>query len=160
MKYYDRISDILSLINMEKFIIYCDGASRGNPGPASIGALIQNNEEKIIKRIGEEIGIKTNNEAEYEAIIFALKKLKQLISKDKTKKAGVEIRLDSELVASQLNGKFKIKEKNLVPLFIKVWNLKTDFKNISFRQIPREKNREADRLANEALNQKQTAPLF
>ena len=134
-----------------KFIIYTDGGARGNPGPAGIGAVI--NVAGEIKKYGQYIGQATNNEAEYQAVIFALKKLKQLIGKEKAKsEAEVEIHLDSELLASQINGEYKIKEKRLQELFLEVWNLKQDFKTVSFRHIPREDNRGADRLVNQALD--------
>ena len=136
---------------MNKFIIYTDGGARGNPGPAAIGVVIKTPME--IKKYGEYIGEATNNEAEYQAVIFALKKLKQLIGKEKAKsEAEVEIHLDSELLASQLNGEYKIKEKRLQQLFLEVWNLKQDFKNVAFKYIPREDNRGADKLVNQILD--------
>lgn len=129
-----------------KIIVYTDGGSRGNPGPAAIGVVFDN------KEYGEFIGTRTNNQAEYEAIIFALKKIKQILGKEKAKETRVEIRADSELVIRQLNGNYKILEKELQPLFIKVWNLKLDFKEVSFLQIPREKNKQADSIVNKILN--------
>ena len=134
-----------------KFTIHTDGGSRGNPGPAAIGVVIKGAGE--IRNYGEFIGRTTNNEAEYQAVIFALKKLKQLIGKEKSKsEAEVEIHLDSELLASQLNGEYKIKEKKLQELFLEVWNLKQDFKNVVFKYIPREDNRGADKLVNQVLD--------
>ncbi|HOK35247.1 MAG TPA: ribonuclease HI family protein [Candidatus Pacearchaeota archaeon] len=139
-----------------KFIVHTDGGARGNPGPAAIGVVIQlltnNLQLTTEKQYSEYIGKATNNEAEYMAIIFALKKLKQLFGKNKIKNLEVEIYLDSQLIARQLQGKYKILEKNLQPLFLKVWNLKTEFKNVNFNYVPREKNREADKLVNEALD--------
>ncbi len=135
-----------------KYIVYTDGGARGNPGPAGIGVVIKGPAE--VKKYGEYIGQATNNEAEYRAVIFALKKLKQLIGKEKSKsEAEVEIHLDSELLANQLNGEYKIKEKNLQQLFLEVWNLKQDFKSVSFKYIPREDNRGADLFVNQALDQ-------
>ena len=134
-----------------KFTIYTDGGSRGNPGPAAIGIVIKGVGET--KNYGEFIGRTTNNEAEYQAVIFALKKLKQLIGKKRSKsETGVEIHLDSELLASQLNGEYKIKEKRLQELFLEVWNLKQDFKSVAFIYIPREDNRGADKLVNQVLD--------
>jgi len=131
--------------------IYTDGGARGNPGPAGIGVVIKTPME--IKKYGEYIGEATNNEAEYKAVIFALRKLKQLVGKEKAKsEAEVEINLDSELLASQLNGEYKIKEKNLQQLFLEVWNLKQDFKNVVFKHISREDNRGADKLVNQTLD--------
>ena len=85
-------------------------------------------------------------------MIFALKKVKQLIGKGKCKKTGIEIKSDSELLINQFNGKYKIKEKNLVPFFIEIWNLKQDFGEVKFSQISREENKRADLLVNRELN--------
>lgn len=145
---------------MTKLVVYCDGGSRGNPGPAAIGAVIKDAGGNIIKKYGEQIGKKTNNEAEYASIIFALKKIKRLFGKKQTKNIEVAIKMDSKLAVSQLNGEFKIKEKDLMPLFIEVWNLKTEFKRIEFSAVPREKNKEADKLVNQALNSKENMPFF
>ena len=131
--------------------MYADGGARGNPGPAAIGVVIMRG-SRAIGKYAESIGERTNNEAEYEAVIFALKKLKHLFGKQKTRDLEIEVRMDSELVARQLGGKYKIEEKHLFPYFIKIWNLKMDFGNITFQEIPREKNREADRLVNQELN--------
>src|SRR3989344_2636252 len=124
--------EIMSL----KVTIYTDGGARGNPGPAAIGVGI--NYAGDIKKNGEYIGAATNKEAEYRAVIFALKKLKQLVGKKKAKsEAEVELRLDSELLASQLNGEYKIREKNLQQFFLEIWNLKQDFRAVIFKYIPR-----------------------
>jgi ribonuclease HI len=146
--------------NIQKIIIYTDGGARGNPGPAGIGVVIKDERGNLIKEYSKEIGEKTNNEAEYEAVIFALKKVKQLFGKDKVKKMNFEIRMDSELVARQLQGKYKIEKENLFPLFIKIWNLKIDFGFISFKEIPRSQNKQADRLVNEILIQKESPRMF
>jgi ribonuclease HI len=145
---------------VEKIVVYTDGGSRGNPGPAGIGVIIANAKGQIIKKYSHDIGIRTNNEAEYEAVIFALQKIRHLFGKQKTRDLEIEMRMDSELVARQLGGKYKIMEEKLFPLFIKIWNLRMDFGNISFIEIPREKNREADHLANEAMDKKETRQLF
>jgi len=137
---------------MEKIIIYTDGGSRGNPGPAGMGVVIANEKGKMMKEYSGFLGVKTNNEAEYEAVIFGLKKIKALLGKEKIKNTEIEFRLDSQLIARQLNGEYKIEEEKLFPLFIKIWNLKMDFGPIKFSEIPREQNKEADRLANEAMD--------
>jgi len=138
-----------------KFIIYTDGGSRGNPGPAAIGVVLCDEKGTVIKKYSEAIGEATNNEAEYQAVIFALKKIKQLWRKEEIKKSQIEMRLDSELVAKQLSHEYKIKESNIQPLFLKVWNLMLDFGEIKFVAIAREKNKEADKLVNRALDAKQ-----
>jgi len=139
----------------QKIIIYTDGGSRGNPGEAAIGFVIADGKGNVIKKHGERLGIQTNNEAEYAAVIFALKKTKALFGKEKTRKMEVEMRMDSELVASQLNGEYKIEEERMFPLFISVWNLKMDFAKVTFSHVRREQNKEADRLVNMALDSEQ-----
>jgi len=131
---------------MKKIIIHTDGGSRGNPGPAAIGVVIGD------KEYSEQIGQATNNEAEYQAVIFALKKAKALFGKKKIKEIEFEIRSDSELLIKQLNGEYKILEPKIQPLFLQVWNLRIDFGKIKFVLIPREENKEADRLVNQALD--------
>jgi ribonuclease HI len=145
-------------IKTEKIIVYTDGGSRGNPGPAAIGVVIEglSNEPK---QYYEFLGETTNNEAEYQAIIFALKKIRQLLGKEKLKNTEIEIRSDSELVINQLNSCYKIEDEKLQSLFMKIWNLKLDFGKISFHHIPREKNKLADKLVNLCLDE-QNNKLF
>lgn len=142
-----------------KIFVYTDGGSRGNPGPAAIGVVIKDAEGRLIKSYGEAIGETTNNEAEYRAVVFALQKIKALFGGKKIKHSEVSVNMDSELVARQLNGEYKIEEEKLFPFFIKIWNLKMDFGEIKFKHVPREKNKEADRMVNEALDRGQ-AELF
>ncbi len=137
---------------MNKLVkIHTDGAARGNPGPAGIGAVIEDDRSK--KTYREFIGYATNNEAEYKALIFALKKIKQLLGKSKVKNVNVECYLDSELVVKQLNHKYKIIEENIQKNFITTWNSSIGFKSVKYFYIPRAKNREADHLANMALDE-------
>lgn len=145
-----------------KLIIYTDGGARGNPGPAAIGVVIYDESAfakvsadkkgAAIKKYSEYLGEKTNNEAEYEALIFAFKKIKALYGKEKIKQMEIEIKSDSELIVKQLNHEYKIQEENLQALFIKIWNTLIDFGRVKFIHIPREKNKEADRLVNECLD--------
>ncbi len=133
--------------------MYTDGGSRGNPGPAAFGYVIKDADGNVLKRQGETIGTATNNEAEYQAIIAALKKAKQMLGKEKLKRTHIEIRMDSQLAVEQLSGRYKIENEKLQPLFMEIWNLRVELGgNISFMHIPREKNKEADRLVNEALD--------
>ncbi len=132
----------------EKLIIYTDGGARGNPGPAAIGAVIGG------RKYGEYIGEATNNVAEYRALIFALKKAKALLGKKKAKETEAECYMDSELLMKQLTGEYKIEDEDLQPLWMAIWNLRLDFKSVGFRHIPREKNKEADKLVNEALDRR------
>ena len=134
-----------------KIIIHTDGGSRGNPGPAAIGVVMESDSFGK-KEFGEYIGETTNNEAEYRAVIFALKKIKSLVGSDKCRDSSVGFLLDSELIVKQLNKEYKLKDKNIQNFFIEIWNLTFDFGEVSFRHIPREKNREADRVVNQMLD--------
>lgn len=132
----------------KELVIYTDGGSRGNPGPAAVGVWIPS----LDKRYGEYSGQHTNNVAEYKAIVFALKKVKQIIGTKKAEQTVIEIRSDSQLIVNQLSGFFKLKEDELFPYFIQIWNLRQDFLSVSFVHIPREENKIADALVNEALD--------
>jgi len=123
--------------------IYIDGGSRGNPGPAALGVFFAENNKKYSSFLGKA----TNNEAEYEALIFSLKKAKAVFGK---KELNIEVKSDSELLVKQMNGEYKVKENQ--NLFIKAWNLKVELKNVKFTAIPREENKIADSLVNEALD--------
>ncbi len=129
-----------------KTIIYADGGSRNNPGPSALGVIITNDKGKILKEYSRYLGEATNNQAEYEAVIFALQKAKQLKIKN------VELCVDSELIGKQLLGEYKIKDADLQPLFIKAWNLRLDFEKVDIKIIPREQNKKADKLVNQELD--------
>jgi ribonuclease HI len=128
-----------------RLIIYTDGASSGNPGPAAIGAVIQDGQGRVISRISRRIGRATNNQAEYRAIITALGEAVRLGAGE------VDIKSDSELVVKQLKGRYRVKKAILRPLYQEVVKLVGSLEAFSITHIPREQNREADRLANRAL---------
>jgi len=136
-----------------KIEIFTDGGSRGNPGIAGIGAVIKLNNQtrKYSQFLGD---YKTNNEAEYQALIFALKKVKQLIGKKLVKEAILTCYADSELMVKQLNHQYKLKNEEIKKAFLEIWNLMLSFKRIEFKHIPREKNKEADSLANKAMDER------
>ena len=129
--------------------IHTDGGARGNPGPAALGVVIA---APFNKNYSQYLGKKTNNEAEYEGVVFALSKLKALVGKEKTKKAEVEVYMDSQLAVRQLNYEYKIQSPNIIPLFIKIHNLRLDFGNVHFTHVPREQNKDADALVNQELD--------
>jgi ribonuclease HI len=131
---------------MKKFIIYTDGGARGNPGPAGIGAIIYDADGQLVAEVSQYLGVATNNQAEYKALLAGLEKAKELVAED------LEFYLDSELVVKQLNREYKVKNKDLAPLFLTVHNLSLNFKKITYTHVPRERNKEADRLANEAMD--------
>jgi ribonuclease HI len=137
---------------MKKITIYTDGGSRNNPGPSAIGVIFYNEKGQMIKSYSEYLGDNfTNNETEYQAVIFALKKFKALFGKKIAQNSEIELKTDSEFVIKQIKGEYKVLEPRIQSLFINLWNLRIDFKKIKFTLIPREKNKEADRLVNEIL---------
>jgi len=140
---------------MRKITIYTDGGARGNPGPAGAGVVFCNEKGEIFKKYSEYLGDDlTNNEAEYMAAILALKKFKQLLGKEVSKVSRVTLKSDSELLVKQMNKEYKVKEPNIQSLFLELWNLALDFEEVKFKQVPREKNKEADSLVNEAVDEK------
>lgn len=140
---------------MDKIVIYIDGGARGNPGQAALGVVITDHHGKIIKEYGQVLGVKTNNEAEYSAAIFALEKVKALWGKTRVRNLNIEMRSDSQLLVEQINGRYKIVNDKLIPLFLKLWNLKIDFGEVNFVLISRDDNIDADRMVNQALDQEE-----
>lgn len=129
-------------------VMYTDGGSRGNPGPSAIGVWV----ELLNIQLGEYLGEGTNNEAEYQAIITGLKKIKSVVGKNQTSSLRVVCRMDSELAMKQLNHQYKIKDERMQKKFIEVWNLCLDFGEVVFQHVPREENKKADALVNQALD--------
>lgn len=125
----------------KKLKINTDGASKGNPGPMTIGIAIYEG-NKLIKKISKKVGIGTNNRAEYLAVINALEIAKQMGAEE------IDAFSDSQLLVNQLNGKYNVRSDNIKDLFNKVDNLKKSFKKIFFKWIPREENKLADELSN------------
>lgn len=133
---------------MHKIIIYTDGGARNNPGPAGAGAVIIDGAKTF--EIKKFLGSQTNNWAEYEAVALALQEAK----KRGFAKREIEVRLDSQLVAEQLSNNYQVKEATLWPQYMKVHNLLVaHFPGAIFKYIPREENKEADRLVNEAIDE-------
>ena len=132
-------------MKIEKAVLYTDGASRGNPGPAAIGAVIWDGKGGVLARISRRIGKTTNNQAEYQAIIAALEEARRLGA------ASVEVRSDSELAIKQINGRYRVKNLALRPLYQRVRELLSSFQSYTAIAIPRRQNAEADRLCNTAL---------
>ena len=142
------------MVGMADYIVYTDGGARGNPGPAGVGASIQDATGNEVATVSEYIGETTNNMAEYHGAILGLKKLKSLIGKNKTKDASVELRMDSELVVKQLTGVYQLKEETLHTPFIAIHNMRVaDFPKLTITHVRREDNARADQLANEAMDE-------
>lgn len=149
-----------------KYVIYTDGCSLGNPGPSGAGIAIYQEakgQPLLFKKYAIPLGKMTNNQAEYSALVWALKKMKQLLGKDNVKGIDLEIRADSELLVRQLNHRYKILDAKVQTLFFEAWNLLVDFGNATFVSIPREANSVADGLSKQgaaANTQDKNTPLF
>lgn len=131
-----------------RLVINTDGGSRGNPGPAGVGAVIKVTDKN--QKISKFIGVATNNQAEYRAVIEALNWVKENI---KESDLEIDCFLDSQLIVEQLNQRYKLKNEGLKPLFWEVRDLIMQLGGkVTFKYIPRDQNKEADRLVNEALD--------
>ncbi|MFC1656715.1 ribonuclease HI family protein [Patescibacteria group bacterium] len=134
---------------MKTLLIYTDGAARNNPGPAGLGVVFLDKNAKVISSFKKFIGEATNNQTEYKALILALQKAKEL------KPEKIKVYLDSKLVVEQVNGNYKIKESTLKKLYWQIRDLVLELGgNIEFIHIPRTKNKRADKLANQAIDEK------
>lgn len=128
--------------------IYTDGVARGNPGEGGFGVIIKGPDGNILEEIGGYVGVTTNNFAEYSALIAALKaSVKYHVGK-------IEVYSDSQLLVRQLNGLYRVKSESLLPLYNEAKDLISLLGNVIIFYIPREKNREADTIANKAVDQK------
>jgi len=136
-----------------QFTLYADGGARGNPGPAGAGAVVFDSLGKRVVEVSDYLGVATNNIAEYEAILRGLKKLEEEYLPEHLKEATLAIRMDSKLVIEQLKGNYKVKHPNLVPRYMEVKNLLArSFRNVTFEHVYRENNKDADELANRAMD--------
>lgn len=132
-------------MNEKHYIIHTDGGARGNPGPAAIGVVIEQ-DGKVIERLAEYIGETTNNQAEYQAVHAALNFAQQHGA------SAVDIFADSELVVKQLRGEYKVKNKELAPWYVKSISLANQIGRVNYHVIRREENAAADALVNQALD--------
>jgi ribonuclease HI len=133
-------------MKVKRVVIFTDGASLGNPGQAAIGAIIKDEQGRLVARLSRRIGQATNNQAEYRAIIAALEEATRLGASD------VDIRSDSQLVVSQINGAWRVRKSALKPLYHRVEQLQRQFQGFTITYIPRQQNMEADNLAHLALS--------
>ena len=134
--------------NPETVQIFADGGARGNPGPAGVGVVLTDEKNEIIEEISKFIGVATNNVAEYLAVIYGLQEAVYLKAK------RVVLNVDSQLVARQLKGEYKVKDETLKKFFDLALNLFRLFDKVEIVEVPREKNKEADALVNKAINLK------
>ncbi|MCH7483878.1 MAG: ribonuclease HI family protein [Chloroflexi bacterium] len=126
--------------------VYTDGASRGNPGPASIGAVVYNASGEEVHTVSRRLGRATNNEAEYQAAVAGLEAALGLGG------GSVDLRMDSQLIVRQLEFRYRVRNARLRPFFERVVELKRQFDSFTVTHVPREQNKRADQLANLALD--------
>lgn len=136
-----------SISGNEGFVLHTDGGARGNPGPAAAGVVIRDNSGKTVQSFGKYLGECTNNEAEYRALILGLETASILGVKN------IACYLDSELLVNQLLGLYKVKSSNLKQFFNQAKDLEFDFATITYNHVKRDKNKEADKLVNEVLDE-------
>jgi len=130
----------------QTWVTYSDGASRGNPGRAAMGAVVIDPSGKVRHEVSESLGVTTNNVAEYRGLIAALEAALALGAR------RVEARLDSELLVRQAIGRYRVRSPGLIPLHNRVLALRSRFDEVVFRHVPRAQNKHADALANQALD--------
>ncbi len=135
-----------------KFTIHADGGSRGNPGPSGAGAMIRDELGNSVASVSQFLGTRTNNFAEYEAVILAFETLKKLVPKGKRNSTEVVVKLDSELVVKQANKLYKVKHPVMKEQFARLMEVAEAFGKVSFTHVPRAQNNDADALANEAMD--------
>lgn len=127
--------------------IYTDGGSRGNPGPAASAAVIFSPDGKRLASVQKYLGCTTNNQAEYTAIVIGLARAKQLGA------THVSMFMDSELATKQLNGEYRVKDKEIAKRFLEVKNLVHGFERVTFTHVRREENKDADAFVNKCLDE-------
>jgi ribonuclease HI len=127
-------------------VVHVDGGARGNPGPAAIGVVVSEREGKVLDEVAEPIGVATNNVAEYRAVLRGLERAAALGARE------VEIVNDSELVARQLTGAYKVKHPSMKPLYLEALAALRAFDSWRIRSVPRAQNARADALVNAALD--------
>jgi ribonuclease HI len=135
----------------DKLITYSDGGARGNPGPAGAGGVVQTPNGEILAEVSEYLGVTTNNIAEYKALILTLQKASRFGSK------SLEVRADSELMVKQLKGEYKVKNEGLKPLYAEAKELLARYKNVTVKHVYRSDNKQADELANEAMDRQESS---
>ncbi len=128
-------------------IMYSDGGARGNPGPAGAGAVLFNDDESVLGEVKRYLGTATNNVAEYTAIVIGM----ELAIESGVK--TLEARMDSELAVKQLNGEYKVKKPHLAKMVLQIRDLEKSFDSVSYEHVRRERNKHADRLVNEAIDE-------
>ncbi len=146
---FGKSSSESSAAALDEVVIYCDGGSRGNPGPSAIGAVVldpSTDPPRLLAEVSERIGITTNNVAEYRALIAGLEAAAEFGAR------RVRVRADSKLVIEQVKGKWKVKQPHLLPLREQVRKLLANYSDVDLQHVPRAQNTDADALVNAALD--------
>ena len=138
--------------DMAHFTIHADGGARGNPGPAGAGAMIRDALGNSVGSVSEFLGTRTNNFAEYEAVILAFEALTKLVPSEERETTEVSVKLDSELIVKQMKGLYKVRHPVLKEQQARLAQAAAAFGTVSFTHVPREENGDADALANEAMD--------
>jgi ribonuclease HI len=133
-------------VSVPKLVVHVDGGSRGNPGPAAIGVVMSDPAGEVLEEMGERIGVATNNVAEYRALLRGLARAAELGARE------IEIVNDSELVARQLTGAYRVKHAAMKPLYLEAMAALRGFERWRVRTVPRAQNARADALVNQALD--------
>lgn len=142
----DQITDSKEMVRYDHAKLFADGGSRGNPGPSASGYAILDSDDNVIAKRGIYIGETTNNQAEYRAVVFGLEHAQKLGIKH------LDVFLDSQLVVNQVNGIYRVKNQELLPIFLNLKDMANRFEAISFTHVPRAMNSLADSMVNEALD--------
>lgn len=128
--------------------VYCDGAARGNPGPAGAGAVLVEPSGQVVDKLGKFLGHQTNNYAEYMGLLLGLKRARELNVSE------VEVFADSELMIRQLGGRYQVKSPSLRPLYVEALSVLNAFERVKLVHVPREMNRAADEMTNRAIEER------
>ena len=134
---------------MTTYQLYTDGGARGNPGPAGVGFVLKKNGKKV-KEFGQYIGVATNNQAEYQALIMGLA---YWLEAEDTESSTIDLMLDSELIVKQIEGSYKVRDDKLKPLYAKAKSMLHGCQKFTIQHIPRSLNAEADKLVNMAIDE-------
>ena len=135
-----------------KFTIHADGGARGNPGPSGAGAMVRDHLGNSVASVSEFLGNRTNNFAEYEAVILAFGELAKLVPAARRGGTEVSVKMDSELVVKQMKGIYKVKHQVMKEQQARLAHVAAAFGKVSFTHVFREENSDADALANEAMD--------
>jgi ribonuclease HI len=141
------ISDVDVTTKSKEVIVYSDGGSRGNPGPSASGFVLFDKNGKLLFEGGKYLGITTNNQAEYQAVLLGLEKALELGAR------FVDFRMDSLLIVNQMAGIYKVKNRDLWPIYERIKELAKEFEHVKFSHVRREFNKDADALVNKVLDE-------